>query len=300
MSVYKRIVGFAFLSSVFSTGPVLAQAVEGQQPKAAPLGDWVSISAPSTWGEEVHSCASWSWGGDWFVDMIDGGTVVYDSQLSPGIYRVLPPDIYDRLDLERDVGSEVHVEVFDGTLVGFDHGEWGSSLWWISRSRDEFYQIADSDEVGDGNPITFFEQDGLVTLVTGLAHMGGRGGDIVSLNHEDGRWNLGSRTKIGTAAHIALEHPSLGILIIGIDGIYSFADKELRKLADIKIGTITGRRNAFVLERDGTVLVGFRYVVLKISPTREGAELTWLAPPSCPILRRKQRRPRIICECVGT
>jgi hypothetical protein len=281
---------------VFSLLMLVAEDVRAFTGEAPPrdIAGWVRTRPPAEWPESVAMCANHGFGGTWYVALEAGQVTVraYRHGIEGG--SPLPESAYERIGQgERARRSWVSVE--DGYLVGFDHGEWGGSTWWFSSGGGSDYRVSESG-TGRGNPVALFRVGDEVQQVSGLSHLGARWGSIQHIRRHDGKWRVADTVSLGAAAEVAVQHPSLGIVIVTTDGILSYQEGELATLAKVREGDLYP--NSMVVAPDGTMYAGMRYTVARLTQSDRGIEIAWFVPPSCRSLEKRADLPYgIDCTC---
>ncbi len=257
------------------------------------IARWAEFGAPDEWSNSLFMCANHGFGGEWHVGAESGRVVVQEYQQRLEVSLPLPETAYASLgDAAR--GARSYLKVDDGYLVGFNAGEWGGSVWWLSSDGSSNDRLSETWGAG-GNPVAFFPAGEEVLLVSGLAHLGLREGSIKYIRRgDDGRWRIVRETPLGTAAEVAIKHPTLGILIVATDRILSYRGGELQVLQRIELGGLYP--NSIALGSDDEVYVGMRYVVARLTPSERTVQATWFVPPTCRTLAKKLGSSGCTCK----
>lgn len=85
-------------------------------------------------------------------------------------------------DYDQFSGRRQVLKVDDGYLVGFNHGEFGGSLFWFSSDGARYYRISDS------HLQQFILRDREIYAIQGLAHMGSNQGSIMRITKKQ-KWS---------------------------------------------------------------------------------------------------------------
>lgn len=94
------------------------------------------------------------------------------------------------------VGKVSCLKVDDGLIIGFNHGEWGGSLYWFSPEGEKHYKIS-NDQV-----IQFIRRDGRNYAIQGLSHMTFSEGSIITIDKKNGKWQANTYFKLPDAPNV--------------------------------------------------------------------------------------------------
>ncbi|MCB1636416.1 MAG: hypothetical protein KDI51_17645 [Xanthomonadales bacterium] len=276
---------------LFLAADVRARQFAGETPPQD-IDGWVESSSPDDWPHPLTMCANHGFGGEWQVALVDGRVTIREYE--PGVVSASPLPEAAYADLgEGARGARSYLPVEDGYLVGFNAGEWGGSVWWLSTDGSSHYRLGESSVAG-GNPVSFFRVGEEALLVSGLAHLSFRVGSIKHIGRRDGQWRIIREVPLGTAAEVAIEHPALGIVVIASDGILSYRDGQLTTLTEVGLGSLYP--NSIALAPDGSVYVGMRYAVARLNRTSDTVQVAWFVPPTCRTLARSAGSPQCYCK----
>jgi hypothetical protein len=167
------------------------------------------------------------------------------------------------------------IQVRDGRLVGEDHGEWGGSLWWISKDGRRRKWLSDENVHG------FVKTSAGVLVIVGLAHMSLNHGAVLQYVDGPGRKKrVKEFVDLGFAPRaFILESPD-SVMILTKDGF-------VRLHASGRIESIFRRvygllyPNSFTLSPDGVIHVGMRHFITRLTPTAGTYKEEWFVPASC-------------------
>lgn len=233
---------------------------------AAPVGEgWVEV--PSPHGSFIaENCANWSQD-EWRVSR-EG----------------------DALQIGRVVahGTDTTAALGAGTLKGMNHGEWGGALTWTGR---------------DGKPVQLIEDDihalvpvaSGVLVLTGLDHLGLSGGGIYRVTLKDGAPAIHETAKLGASAENYTVAPDGNLLVLTAEGLYRVTPLgDATRLTGLDTGSFYP--NSLAVSGHGTVDIGMRHYVVRLTPKDGGYETRWWAPRECAAYRRETEHGPCICE----
>jgi hypothetical protein len=165
--------------------------------------------------------------------------------------------------------------VADGFLVGFDAGEWGGGLYWFSTDGANTAKLADENVHG-----LVKVAPGLVASIEGLSHMGISEGSVRWIEHR-GTWRgAGALTALDAGPSAFAATP---------DAIYVVTSKSLVRVGtkDRKASTIQAMRTArlypdsMAFDPDGTLWIGMRQFVVRMTPAGKRFTQSWLVREAC-------------------
>jgi hypothetical protein len=105
------------------------------------------------------------------------------------------------------IGTRFTKKVYDGYLVGFNKGEFGGGLYFVSNDGQINYELA-----GYLNIKSIFEYNNKLFAIEGLAHLGGQRGQIIEL-FKDSIWKYKSVTQLVEAPEIISDYNGEKIII---------------------------------------------------------------------------------------
>jgi hypothetical protein len=180
------------------------------------------------------------------------------------------------------------VAVADGLIVGSDMGEFGGAIWWSgSDGRTDTLRVEGRGStrfVADNLHGFVRRQGGLYALV-GLAHLSIDVGELLYLSRDGaGRWH---------AKHVMTLSGSPSVYtLIGTDSALVLAGDTLSALKFDSIAP--GRRSLYgnpawgyaypsslLRDKAGTVYMGMRSAVARLTPTAHGYHEDWLVQAQC-------------------
>lgn len=277
-----------FLGLILASLPAGAWEYAGEPPPADPTA-WVGGAPSSSWSTEVSVCANHGYGGEWFVAAEDG-TVVVRPFVRPAM-KVLPFPVEPGRPEAKEISRypDDFIEVPDGILAAFNHGEFGGGVWWFARDGAQRYRVFED------NPLGFHRQGDEVLVVSGLAHLGLRRGEVRHLRRqpETGRWEVVRSLTLGGAAEQFVAHPDGGLLVLLDDGLLRYREGSPERLVRSEYGSLYP--NSMVLGPSGSLFVGMRYAVVEFRKDGAGYREQWWVPPSCAELNRPTGEGS--CQC---
>jgi hypothetical protein len=187
-------------------------------------------------------------------------------------------------------GRRVTYPFAGGWAVGFDAGEFGGGLWWLTADGSERHKLADRNVMG-----LLSADRGLLVLV-GLSHLGFSQGGVLLVTQE-GSATPAARVLVELpGAPEAFDSPDPGTVVVGTTrGIVSVAtDGTVRLLSTSRE---LPRANSLLVDPTGAIYVGMKHFVLLLAPRAAGYEEIWLGPKKCPSLRELGAGEGHKCEC---
>jgi hypothetical protein len=169
----------------------------------------------------------------------------------------------------------VELGVPGGKLVGVDRGEWGGRLAWVPESGSAL-------EIHSGNIQAITEVNGRYYAFGGLAHLGINEGQMFRVDRdEQGRWRAvpvvalsGAPAAVAKGAGDTLLVVTAGALdIVHPDGAHRVAHRN-------SMWTYL-YPNSVAVARGGTVYVGMRHAVARLTPTTSGFTEEWIVRSPC-------------------
>lgn len=253
-------------------------------PPAAPdLSTWVAI-APFVPNSPEMRCANSSTGGEWTVTATGA-----QAQARPFVY---PPDLKFPFALPRGVRFQrprTRIDVVDGVLVGFDAGEWGGGLWWFARDGSADY------EVSDVNTLAIFKTSAGALAFGGLDHLGLAQGRVSELVHQGGRWKVLRSLDLGSAPEVVAADPRGGYLVVTRAGLSRYTAGRIASVHAPQYSLPSP--NSLVVMPDGSVRIGMRHAVARLTPKGEGYSEDWLVRPDCRTVTMDEDDPLQRCHC---
>ncbi len=129
---------------------------------------------------------------DWYFKLSQDTILVQKNK-----YRLIKGDSLPfPIDSIRNInGNKFIKSVFNGYLIGYDHGEFGGGLKYVSSYNDiDYYvEIEEKDNewnysIMGRNVRKIFEFNNKIYATRGLAHLGSNYGNLIELIFNDGKW----------------------------------------------------------------------------------------------------------------
>jgi hypothetical protein len=221
----------------------------------------------------------------WFVSLTGGAlhaefrahpvapapTLPFEPKFLPRQHDTLFGGDVPNLDKMPPMRASALFENEQGYLVGFDSGRWGGGLYWYDREGELRQGLLGA------NVVRLVPRGRRMLVFTSLAHLAMDAGAAHFLEFDGQSWHL-LRTRELTARPLVLaDEPDGALLVIGERRIVRVTpDERVEPLFLSKHGFWDP--NSVVREPDGTLYLGSRYVVIRLQPTADGYDETWLAP----------------------
>jgi hypothetical protein len=159
----------------------------------------------------------------------------------------------------------------DGTLVGRDQGEFGGGLWWITRESKV--------ELSDDNVLGFVDTPFGMLALTGLDHLSLHSGQVLRLSPSSPP-DVVVLADLGQAPYAFVKdaHGSV-IVVTGSRLIRIDAPGDVRTLFNSVYGLLIP--NSVAVSTSGTLYVGMRHFVTRLTPVGASYRQEWLVPADC-------------------
>lgn len=258
-------------------GPIAPSKDHQSATLPVPKG-WVPYPAPEADSSALH-CANYSQR-EWKVSLKNEGVEI--SPFSEGIEESLPFKIQPKNAIAGLAGDRRVKRVSDGWLVGFNSGEFGGALWWFSGDGLKRKKLADENVVGFADSAL-----GVLALV-GLAHMGIDRGKVLRVgegNEGERQVNVLADLKEAPCA-FAIESPN-SILVLTTNKLVRVSTTgKIEGLLSTKYGSLYP--NSIALSRTGTIHVGMRHFVTRLTPMNGSYKEEWFVPVDCQRFRVRE------------
>jgi hypothetical protein len=243
--------------------------------RAGILAQWVAVQ-PYADTSSALLCANWS-RNEWHV--FPRGDSVY-------VRRHERSDGYDSMPLGSSGVASYRtpfraVAVANGWLAGYNHGEFGGSIWWFAPDG------RDSAKVSDEQIVAFVKMRAGLIGVSGLNHMDIHEGRVVTLiQDQTGRWKATPILELGDGPETVVLESDTALLIVGSSQLMRAHLNQATSNAHLE-RLITGRSwgllypSSAVRDPSGVVYVGMRHAVMRLAPRKSGYDELWLIPPQC-------------------
>jgi hypothetical protein len=171
-------------------------------------------------------------------------------------------------------GRRIAARVDDGWIIGFNHGEFGSGLWWFSPDGERRYKISNIQLV------SLFPNGKELLAVEGIAHGGVSTGEIVRLfRGRTGRWEGKPLVDLGAAPKVAIKDVDGSIIVATTNRLLRVvpASKRIHVIVDnVFWGGLYP--NSMVTTASGSIFIGMRHGVAKIERAASTYRVRWLLP----------------------
>lgn len=243
---------------------------------AIPAG-WIVLDPPD---EDRLHCANYS-DDEWQV-AIDGSALRFA--------KAIPhePDTGPAItDPPRQPRGRRHVvQVRDGFLAGYDGGEWGGALYWMSKDG------ATSTALGQDNVhgVVAIGDDEAIAL-EGLAHMGINEGAVRWLARTPAGWSTRTIDKLDGQPQALAVAPD-AVYTITLDSLYRIKrDHTIDKVQTVSTPGLYP--DSMAVDATGGLWIGMRQLVLHLIPDGGTYKLEWLAEATC----RHATKVDLHCDC---
>jgi hypothetical protein len=234
---------------------------------SVPVG-WSSVPPPAPESEEAR-CANWSreaWkvsaDGKKLLILADSGEKSADTVAVPG-----------------------------GKLTSIDHGEFGGQVWWEPTDGRR-------TKIAETNLLAFASTEAGLFGLAGLAHLSINEGELVRFDRVSaGTWRIQHVSDLHGAPYAFTILPNRRILVVTSGALVEASlEGTVHTLHQNRVWSFTYPRSV-VQDGSGTVYIGMRSAVARL--TSEGGRYRedWLVPPNCP--KRRSVGSSSECACVA-
>lgn len=184
--------------------------------------------------------------------------------------------------------------VDDGWLVAFDHGEWGSLVWWYSADGSV------RKKLGRDTLLDFYV---IGDVIWAPAAEDFRAAEGYMLRFEDGvdGWRALAGPELLTAVPEAATLDGDTLLIVSIEGVEEVdVHGRVTLIAEVDFWNRGQPRypGSIARARDGRIFVGHTFGVTRLTPAGDGYHEEFLLPPACRETVFDLDGPTL-CNCVG-
>ena len=167
------------------------------------------------------------------------------------------------------------IQVRDGRLVGEDWGEWGGSLWWVSKDGRRRRWLSNENVHG------FVKTSNGVLVIVGLAHLSFNYGEV--LQYVDGpirKKRVKAFADLGWAPMAFMLESADSVMVLTRDGF-------VRVHSSGRVESIFRRvygllyPNSFTLSPNGVIHVGMRHFITRLTPSAGTYKEEWFVPANC-------------------
>lgn len=187
-----------------------------------------------------------------------------------------------------DVRGRRHsLELATGYLVGFDAGEWGGSLTWYRRDGSGAQELGRENVHG----LAVLGPDLAISL-EGLAHL--------SINRGAVRWIERSGTTVNAAKPTALPDAPRTFARANSGEVYVVTRSSFVKVTPDRrvevVQPVNTKRlypDSMTIDADGSLWVGMRRFVLRLTPSGDKYTETWFVKQGC----QEMSQRNLDCSC---
>jgi len=208
------------------------------------------------------------------------------------------PSLPPRLKLEpgmpgRTVSAGLSgvIHFANGWLVAYDGGEFGGGLWLTTEDGSETKRVL-SDNVRAVEPL----DGGGILVLSGLAHMSMDFGNEFIFSNPDGlNITLQYSAHLDGAPMAYAKLADGSVLFVTTHSLHAITKSEPATKLDHGFPNWMKVQfpNSIVALSDGTIFIGMRMFVLRLTPNPAGYSEDWLLPNSC----RKFEMKQLDCVC---
>ena len=243
-----------FRSSLVLSIIMITPAYGQQRPtQAAVPNGWVSIPPPKP-ATDAANCANWA-PDAWSVALSSDSTSIL---ILPAHYR--------------DVDT---VRLADGNLTSVNQGEFGGHVYWEPTNGPR-------QQVAELNLVAFVPTADYVLGIAGLAHLSMNEGQLVAFRRNANRsWSVAKLKDLGAAPE-AFTKLGGDTILIALSGalVVAHAPDYLRVLHRNAVWPYT-YAHSVVRDRAGTIYIGMRSAVARLTPENGGYREDWLVLATC-------------------
>jgi len=178
----------------------------------------------------------------------------------------------------------------DGWLVGFNHGEFGGSLWFLSLDGSKSKQILSE------NVTKIAEIFGRAFVFTNAAGQGFSGGAIYEV--ADGG-EIKNHLDFEASPQAYFQESSNSVLVVGVSGVYRVGSN-LKEEQIFKRDLNGFFPNSITAAKDKTIYIGMHFFVLRLIPNEKSYQEQWLVPSTCKDFHVDQEQRDCICDNPGS
>lgn len=217
------------------------------------------------------------------------GSQIRITQWSNPVPADLPLHLDETTFSARKSARRHVLEVDDGWLIGFDAGEYGGALWWLSQDGSKRERLVNENVQG------IAMLGSRIVVLTGLAHLSMDTGHAFDLTHgHEGRWRAGLRTDLGASPLAFTVQPDMSIMFMTFSGVRRLEPNgKVEQLSDGDFGFLYPGSVAVL--PSGEIYVGMNLYVMRLTPSNAGYREEWFIPKEC---ARHEIRG-LDCVCLG-
>jgi hypothetical protein len=247
---------------------ILAAALSAVLATTGPEG-WTQVPEPSN---ALLQCANYS-KREWRVSPRPDGVRL---EREPAPEHDTGGPLPFTLPKELPARGRRHVlAVTDGFLVGFDAGEWGGALFWLSSNGRTWRRLSEENVHG---LVSLGPRE--VLVLQGLNHLSEARGSAGWIKQgANQQWTLSEQKKLdaGPQAFVATRN---AVYVATADSLTRIdRDRQVTVLQPLPTATLYP--NSMATDSDGALWLGMRHFVLRLVPGASGFSREWLVPKDC-------------------
>ncbi|BDD10848.1 hypothetical protein FUAX_32800 [Fulvitalea axinellae] len=168
---------------------------------------------------------------------------------------------------KRSTVKHIH-KVKDGYLLGYNSGEFGGGLYFISNNGEHGYAIEQSQRIRQ-----FISFNNKIFALEGLAHLGTSQGCLLELKKE-GKWVISKKITLPDSPDYGIQHKD-ELLIVSSEHVVSFNRKEELNTV-LKAPFYWGMLypSSAIID-DNSLYIAMRKGILKISDFSQSPTYKW-------------------------
>lgn len=268
---------------------VIVLIFQGQATAQDVPDGWVPFS--SSIDDTARFCGSYA-KHDWEVKLEDGRLKVSE-WLGHSIKKAtLPFEITEDSSEESGLAGDRYAEkVDDGWLVGFDAGEWGGALWWFSEDGRIRKELTHENIVG------FVRLPAGIFALAGLMHLQDWGGKVLRVEKDKSdSWKATQFADLTSAPVASVVESPKSLLVLTWARLVrvNMSSGVVEEISMTSYKNLDP--NSIVVGTTGTIFVGMRHFVMRLTPTETSYKEAWFVPKDC---QRFERRGEYDCVCLG-
>lgn len=174
-----------------------------------------------------------------------------------------------------------------GWLVGFSHGEFGGSLWFVDSTGNKSTQLLDD------NVSKIARLLGHVYVFTNTLGKGFSGGEIVEVG-ENG--TIENRADFEGAPIEFTQETNDSFLMVGNGGVFRVSSSLNTQQQLGKTELFLFAPNSMAISPDKTIFVGLKFFALRLIPTENSYKEQWLVPSACTQFHVDLEKRDCVCD----
>jgi hypothetical protein len=183
-------------------------------------------------------------------------------------------------------GARRVLQLQNGWLVGFNHGEFGGSLWWVDSSGTRSTQLLD-DNVTKIHRIL-----GHIYVFTNVYGKSDRGGAIYEFDKEG---KIRNHTDFTSAPREFVQETSNSFLVVGGEGVFRVnTSLQSKQLSQQDLSGFSP--NSIAIGPDQTIYIGLNCFVLRLISEGASYREQWLVPSACKEFHIDLKKRDCVCD----